>query len=138
MSEAPGRGFREVDHTADWELEVWAPDFAGLVEEAAAGMASLMGVRPASGPRSRRRLRVEGADREELLVAMLSELALLLESDGLAAVGLDVRELAGALTAEVDCVPAREVRTVVKAVTYHRLAIRESADGLAVNVVFDV
>ena len=25
-------GYREVEHTADWELEVWATDLAGLLE----------------------------------------------------------------------------------------------------------
>ena len=24
-------GFRELEHTADWQLEVWAPDLPGVV-----------------------------------------------------------------------------------------------------------
>ena len=31
-------GYREIEHTADWELEVWAPDLAALLEQAARGM----------------------------------------------------------------------------------------------------
>ena len=27
------RGFRENEHTADWALEVWAPDFPGIIEQ---------------------------------------------------------------------------------------------------------
>jgi len=26
-------GYREVEHTADWELEVWAADLPGLLEQ---------------------------------------------------------------------------------------------------------
>ena len=33
-----------MEHTADWELEVWAEDLSGLLEEAAGGMYELMGV----------------------------------------------------------------------------------------------
>ncbi|MFC2053874.1 archease, partial [Chloroflexota bacterium] len=30
-------GFREIEHTADWELEVWAPDILELLKQAAIG-----------------------------------------------------------------------------------------------------
>ncbi len=138
MNRATERGFREVDHTADWELEVWAPDFPALVEEAAAGLASLMGVRPGPEARVRRRVRVAGDDREELLVAMLSELLYLLEDEGLVCDDLAVREEGGGLTADAECAPAAAGRAAVKAVTYHRLAVRVTSSGLAANLVFDV
>ena len=41
---SPEQGHREVEHTADLELEVWAPDMPALIEEAARGMYGLMGV----------------------------------------------------------------------------------------------
>ncbi len=47
----PYSGFREKDHTADWELEVWAPDLPGLLVEAARGMYWLMGARLEHGQR---------------------------------------------------------------------------------------
>jgi len=41
-------GFREREHTADWELQVWAPSFSGLLEQAARGMYALSGTRDQS------------------------------------------------------------------------------------------
>ena len=38
-------GYRELEHTADWELEAWADDLPGLLEQAARGMYALSGVR---------------------------------------------------------------------------------------------
>ena len=39
----PEFGFREHAHTADWELEVWAPDLPALLEQAAHGMYAISG-----------------------------------------------------------------------------------------------
>ena len=36
-------GYRELEHTADWALEFWAPNFTELLEQAARGMYSLAG-----------------------------------------------------------------------------------------------
>ena len=49
-------GFREREHTADWELEVWAPDLPGLLVQAARGMYWLMGARLQEGVRLQRTL----------------------------------------------------------------------------------
>ena len=40
----PPHGYREIEHTADWELKVWAPDLRGLLEQAARGMYALSGI----------------------------------------------------------------------------------------------
>ena len=45
-------GFREKEHTADWELDVWAPDLPALLEQAARGMYWLMGARLEEGARA--------------------------------------------------------------------------------------
>jgi hypothetical protein len=47
-------GFREHAHTADWELEVWAPDLATLFVQAALGMYALSGVILQPGRRLRK------------------------------------------------------------------------------------
>ena len=44
----PEFGFREHAHTADWELEVWAPDLPTLLEQAARGMYAISGVQLAA------------------------------------------------------------------------------------------
>ncbi len=67
-------GYREIAHTADWELEVWAPDLSGLLEQAARGMYALSGARSVESPRLLERLKLTGPDSESLLVTFLSEL----------------------------------------------------------------
>jgi SHS2 domain-containing protein len=131
-------GFREVEHTADWELAVWAPDLAGLLEQAARGMLALAGVVLADGPRTERRVRIAAADPEGLLVGFLEELLYLGEADGLAFDRFDIQIFEGAVEARVEGAPiARQVREI-KAVTWHNLAVREGPRGLETSLVLDV
>lgn len=131
-------GHREVEHTADWELEVWAPNMAALLEEAARGMFELMNIELANGPRQRHRIVLDAGDREQLLVEFLDELLYLGESEE---IGCDRYRLAVEgthLEAMVEGVPIVAHGKEVKAVTYHRLEIEETEDGLETRIVFDV
>ena len=81
---SPKRGHREVEHTADWGLEVWAPDLPGLMEEAARGMFELMAVEVSEESRCHRQLEIGADDREQLLVSFLEELLFIADSEELA------------------------------------------------------
>ncbi len=131
-------GYREIEHTADWELEVWAPDMPALLEQAAQGMYALAGVRLRDGPRRRRLLKLSYHDREALLVSFLSELLWLGENDGLAFDQLELRLDEEHLQAELQGAPIASLDKEIKAVTFHKLKIEESAIGLQVKIVFDV
>jgi SHS2 domain-containing protein len=134
----PSAGFREIEHTADWELHVWAPDLTALLEQAARGMYALSGVSLQPGPRWLREITLPVADPEGLLVSFLSELLWLGEQDGL---GFDVFALeltAGRLHARLEGAPFVARSKEIKAVTFHQLAVRRTARGLEVNIVFDV
>ncbi|HOC44079.1 MAG TPA: archease [Thermoanaerobaculales bacterium] len=132
------QGHRELGHTADWALEVWAPDLATLLAEAAIGMYRLMGVVRADGPRQRRRLELEGADRESLLVEFLAELLYLAESEGLAFDVLELVAAEGRLEARLEGAPIGSQTKEIKAVTYHKLEVRDTDQGLETCIVFDV
>jgi len=69
---SPQPGFRELPHTADWALEVWAHDFPALLEQAARGMYALTSAQLKAGPRAVRELELQGYDREILLVKFLT------------------------------------------------------------------
>jgi SHS2 domain-containing protein len=134
----PSAGFREIEHTADWELHVWAPDLPALLEQAARGMYALSGIRLQPGPRQSFALTLSYTDSEGLLVRFLSELLWLGERDGL---GFDVFALeltAGRLHARLEGAPFVARSKEIKAVTFHQLAVRRTARGLEVNIVFDV
>ncbi len=53
------QGFREIEHTADWELHIWAPNLVALFEEAAGGMYKLSGTLLESRARVARSLKSE-------------------------------------------------------------------------------
>ena len=74
-------GYREVEHTADWELEVWALDLEGLLEQSARGMYDLAGMRLQPVPRLERSLALIADDPENLLVKFLSELLYFTEQE---------------------------------------------------------
>src|SRR3990170_8764539 len=122
-------GFREIAHTADWELLVWAPDLCSLLEQAARGMYALAGTRLSTGPRLDRKIDLQTTDRESLLVSFLAELLYLGEVEGL---GFDTFDLAlekEVLHAQLGGAPVASQIKEIKAVTYHNLAIRQTESG---------
>jgi protein archease len=131
-------GHREIEHAADWELEVWAPDLAALLAEAARGMYELMGVMLADSPRQQRRFELEAGDRESQLVDFLAELLHLAECERLAFDRLDIEALDGRLAANLEGAPIASHTKDIKAVTYHRLEVRDTGSGLLTRIVFDV
>ncbi len=135
----PEIGFRERAHTADWELEAWAPDLCALMEQAARGMYAISGVQLKPGPSQERRITLHATDAESLLVQFLSELLWFEQDQQLAFDRISITvdddynlnaDLCGTTIAKID--------KEIKAVTYHNLAVQSSSIGLRVNIVFDV
>jgi len=131
-------GYREHEHTADWELEVWAPDLRGLFVQSAQGMMALSGARLEQAPQVRRIFELEAPDPESLLVAFLGELLFLAETEGLGFDGFEITLLENRLRAGVSGAPLAWRDKEIKAVTYHNLTIRETSRGLEARIVFDV
>ena len=77
-------GFEEMEHTADWELRVWAADLIHLLDQAARGMYALSQLELAAGPRVARSFEIPFVDAESLLVDFLSEILFFGEGEGLA------------------------------------------------------
>jgi len=136
---SPAFGFREHAHTADWELEAWAPDLPSLLEQSARGMYTLSGMRLQSGLPQTRSITLHGEDAESLLVRFLSELLWLEQEEGLGfedfSITVDKQynlhaDLSGSSIANLD--------KEIKAVTYHNLAVQTTKQGLRVTIVFDV
>jgi SHS2 domain-containing protein len=161
-------GFQELHHTADWEIEAWAPDLPRLFEQSAVGMYALSGTYLYPEPRITRTIEITAQDAESLLVKFLSELLFMGEQYGLA---FDMFELnihdpvspsetgvrtvspsetgvrpvspsetgvPSHLRAKLHGAPMTEQGKEIKAVTYHNLAIQPGPRGLEVRIVFDV
>lgn len=131
-------GFREIAHTADWELEVWATDLCSLIEQAALGMYHLTGVMLSSEPRYSRLISLQNIDPETLLIDFLNELLYLAESEGLAFEHFDLKFDGVLLKAQVIGATIESMGKEIKAATYHNLRIIETDQGLSANIVFDV
>jgi len=137
-------GFREIDHTADWELELWAPDEAGILEEAARGMYKMSGLTYGDNGdvRRTRRFEIERPDRESLLVGFLSELLYVLQTDHLAfdrfEFELDETSSPSAVAVSAAGRPVTGVDKEIKAITWYRIAVEPADDGWIGRVTFDV
>ena len=138
MTSSVTSGFQEQPHTADWALDVWASDLVSLLQQAASGMYALMHARLQAEPRETYRFEIAALDRETLLVTFLSELLYFTQRDDVAFDQFDLIQVGERLMAEVAGAPIESIAKEIKAVTYHNLAVRETARGLEATIVFDV
>lgn len=141
MSEARRyRRHRWVDHTAEVQLQVEAESPAGLAAEAgrALGLLLLRG-RPPEPVGKPRILEVSSVDREALLVDWLNEILFLAEVELWVAVEIEVLEVSSvSLNARARGVPVDEPPALVKAATFHGLAVEERDGVWQAEVIFDV
>lgn len=131
-------GFEEREHTADWSLHVWAPDLAGLLEQAAKGMVDLSGIRVDENKRVDRTMKVESTDAEGLLVNFLTELVHLMDTEGLVFDTFNLTVAENAVNTKMEGSPILERKKEIKAVTYHNLKMEKKSKGLEAEIVFDV
>jgi len=141
--------FHELEHTADWALQIKAATLSQLFHNAALGMlelmgvtlmgVSLMGVKLAGERDLDRQIEIEAFDLEELLVAWLEELLYGVEmrSVGIANLNVAVEENSRLIATFVE-VPIQSIEKEIKAVTFHALEVKETSAGVEATVVFDV
>jgi SHS2 domain-containing protein len=134
--------YETFEHTADMGLRVTAPDLAGLFEEAACGLFSLLvsGV-PESNGRVRE-IRIPGERHDYLLLDWLAELLSLSSAetvwfDGFS-VQLDDRGITARAREHSLLTAGITVLTEIKAITYHGLKLERSPDGWVAEIVVDV
>jgi len=134
---------REIEHTADLGLEVEAPSLPLLFERAGLGMLGLMIDLAAVEPRERVAIALAAEDREALLRDWLQHLLVRLQAGTFALSELAVEEVneralrAWGAGERVDRARHR-LYTEVKGVTYHQLALRETASGWWARIILDV
>ncbi|HWR66227.1 MAG TPA: archease [Bellilinea sp.] len=131
-------GFEEIQHTADWALKVWAPDFSSLLEQAARGMNHLMGVVIDPSQPAEIEFSLTAGDQESLLVGVLNRILYALEMDSIGVDSFDLFVAGFQVQARLKGGRVVELQKMIKAVTYHNLAIRSSESGLETTIVFDV
>ena len=138
--------YRFIEHTADTGLEVEAETLDELFVEALRGMTDCITELERVAPKTRRRIGVRAADLGQLLVEWLSEVVYLFEVEDLlfcqaeveikqSKEGFDLEATAAGEPYDPDRHP---VKIAIKAVTYHQLAVEQTASGWRARVIFDI
>ncbi|HXG40657.1 MAG TPA: archease [Candidatus Limnocylindrales bacterium] len=141
------RGHELLPHTADARLRAWAPDLAGVFEEAALALAELSAdVGAPAGTGERIPIEVEAVDLPGLAFAWLNELIGLADVHGaIAGVRVEAVERTSGdgwrLRGEARFVPfdgAARPRIDVKSATYHGLTVEEAETGWRLMAIVDL
>lgn len=132
-----------LEHTADTGFRVRAASLEELFARAAEALVSIAVDTARAEARERRSVACRGEAVEELLVNWLNEVLWLLEGERFVAVRFEDVSLAGGAAAGTAWGEAREddrhpPRIVVKAATYHQLAVRAHNGGWEAEVFLDI
>jgi len=132
-------GHRQVDHTADLALELWADDVPGLLVEAARAVLAILTDGATLASEAERPIELEAFDDEDRIVRWLNEVIWLALGAGFlvtdAALECTADGLRGQLKGSLD---AAAIVTEVKSATYHDLVLVRDASGVRARVVLDV
>lgn len=131
--------YEEIEHTADVGIRAYGTTASELFAAAAEGMFSLIANPAKVRPTGEVEITLAAEDLPRLLVAWLSELLFLHETQRLLFATFDVRVRGASLDAHVrgEKIDKRrhELKLAIKAVTYHRLSV-DVEKGVA-EVIFD-
>ena len=137
------QGFEYFDVAADIGVHAWGPDLAACFRQCGLGVFNLIVPLAAVRPEEPREVSAQGDTPEALLVNWVNELLYLHDVEGFVAcdVGrpeIDRNRIHVTLTGEpVD--PRRHPRgTVVKAATFHHLALDHRPGRVSVRLIVDV
>jgi SHS2 domain-containing protein len=131
-------GYKEIEHTADWALLVWAPDLPTLFVQAAIGMGALAEVKLDESQKIARSFTCSANDTETLLVAFLEELLYIGEQENIGFYQYSLKVDRTRLEAKAVGAPILSRKKEIKAVTFHGLEIVQNENGYQVEIVFDV
>ena len=132
--------WEEIDHTADWSIQVYGQDLAGLLESAAYGMVALLGGQLSEESRDGIwRFQLSAPDAETLLIDWLTELIWLIEEENVLFSQFEIEQTGDvAVEARATGKTGASFAKHIKAATYHNLEIRQTEGELETVVVFDV
>jgi SHS2 domain-containing protein len=137
------QGYRFIDHTADFRLEIFGVDEKDLFIQAAMALTDLIADPGPLQGCQRRILAVQGDDWPDLMVNWLRELLYLWNGEEQLVSRVELRSLEQTrLEAMVATDPfdadRHVVRNEIKAVTYHQIEVCPDKTGWRARVVFDI
>ena len=140
---APKPKFELLPHTADIGIRARGKDLPELFANAALGMMSIMADPAKVATTTTEQVSVEADDLPALLVEWLNELIFLIEAHEMVfsrfeIVSIDGTKLAAKAMGEPIDADKHELRTQVKACTYHDLKVGKEDSGWVAQVIFDI
>ncbi len=131
------------DHTADMGLRVYGQSLAGLFENAGFALFDVLTDMARVEPRQTRRFDLRRDNVEELLVEWLGSLLYAFDAGGMlfrefCVEHIDSLSLAASAHGEPFSAGCHEIKTSLKAVTYHGLSIRQENGLWQATVIIDV
>jgi SHS2 domain-containing protein len=134
-------GHRQLDHTADLALELWAPSQELLLDEAARALIGIVAQSEPGRATARRTLTITALDGADRLVRWMNEILNLALVEGFLTVSTRITlqgdgGLRAELRGETDALD--RVVTELKSVTYHDLALEPAGGAWRARVVIDV
>jgi SHS2 domain-containing protein len=136
-------GYEYFDVAADVGVRAWAPTLAEAFAQAALGVCALTIAPEDVQAREAREVRAQGDSREGLLVSWINECLYVHEIEAFAVHRVGVTTLTPTLVhgvlhgEEIDAGRHRR-GTVVKAATYHQVAVSEGSGRAEVRLIVDV
>jgi SHS2 domain-containing protein len=138
--------YRFFEHTADIGVDIEATSFARLLTEGLRALTDSLTEIERVELGLELPVEVEARTREDLLVEWLNEIVFLFDTKavllGQADLQVEARgdgwRLRGAVRGELYDPTRHEIKTLIKAVTYHQLEVRSSKAGWTARVVFDI
>jgi len=135
--------FEVLDHTADIGLVVYGENLKALFENAGEAFFHLITDLRKVRRRVERRIKIGGESLDRLMVDWLSELLYLHDVENLLFKGFKVESIGeDGLMAVVKGEPFQQrihvIKTEVKAVTYHRIEVRQEKGGWKAQVILDL
>ena len=132
-----------LDHPADLGIEASGETLQEAFENAGAGLMAVVMDPESIVARESRRVSLDAADLEQLLVRWLSEILYLYDGEGFVSKEFSVSELdrtslKATLRGEKYSPGVHTSRTDVKAVTYHQLLVEGGPSGSRVRFYLDI
>jgi SHS2 domain-containing protein len=132
-----------IDHTADLGIIVKGGNIKELFVNAANAMTDIMVKADIREKGAKRKLIVEGEDLPDLMVRWLSEILYLFNGEHILVSTIEISSISPTrLQSKANVVSLEkcrhEILREIKAVTYHQIAVEETADGWETRVIFDI
>ncbi len=135
--------FEFIDHTADVGLVAYGATREEVFINAAAGMVNLITDPEKIAPSLQREINLDADDYADLLVAWLNELLYLFDAENLIFSRFDItrltpNSLAATVSGEKIDLARHEIKTQVKAATYHQIKLETGAENFSARIILDI